>query len=232
MSRTCVRYSSASESDPRESDREAPESRRSRGATCKFASLTYLGQHRSAFAVVPKAKQLPELLPPSPKGGEEFWPNLRQAAQGCIMGRMGTDARYFLSLVTQLEDWHADDVRATDIRPLGSGAQTPSGHRILRRNRYPGPDWRRLYRAAGGNPDAQTHLIKAVEDELYGLSHSPSLSSPASGLHRGTAEWRRAIAMADGSLRAVARRFGISHVEVRRYRAQFSQSPLELRGGE
>ena len=139
------------------------------------------------------------------------------------MGRMGKDAAtHFFSVLRQLEDWYADDVRATDIRPLGSGHAGAPGHRILRANRYPGPDWRKLYGAACGDPDAQAGIVKAVEDELYGLSHGPSLAGPASGLHRGTAEFRRAVGMADGSLRAVARRFGISHTQVRRLRLELA----------
>lgn len=131
---------------------------------------------------------------------------------------MGTDAyRRFIRALNQLEDWHADSVRATDIRPIGSG-QHDAGHAILLRNKYPGPDWRRLWVAACGDRDAQLAILTAVEDELYGLSHGPSRAGKASGLHRGTEEFRRAVAHEPGSLRKVARKFGISHTEVRRIR--------------
>lgn len=126
--------------------------------------------------------------------------------------------REFDSLMRYLEDWYADSqkARAFDAQ-LGPASGSP-GHRVLRANRYPGPPWRRLYYEADDNPVAQAAIIHALEEEIYGLDHSPSKSGPASGLHRGTNEWVLAIAAADGSLRAVARRFGISHTEVRRQR--------------
>lgn len=121
----------------------------------------------------------------------------------------------FDRLLGQLEDWHADSVRA---RAYDAGGSTPEpGHAILLRNRYPGPNWRKLWNEAQDDV-ARAAILRALEDEFYGLSHGPSQSGPASGLHRGTKEWRRAVASADGSLRAVARRFGISHTEVRRLR--------------
>lgn len=119
-----------------------------------------------------------------------------------------------------LEDWYADSMqaRAYDADP-GAGTRE-AGHRVLRVQRYPGPPWRRLWYEADGNPLAEQAIIRALKEEIYGLDHGPSQAGPASGLHRGTREYRRAVAGAEGSLRAVARRFGISHTEVRRIRLQ------------
>jgi hypothetical protein len=142
-------------------------------------------------------------------------PNLRHEAPDAVQRR-----RIFDHLLTQLEDWYADSVRARAYDGGGGSGTREAGHAILLRNRYPGPDWRRLWREAEGDPARQGTLLDAVKDELHGLSHGPSQSSPASGLHAGTQEWRQAVAAADGSLRAVARRFGISHTEVRRIRLQ------------
>lgn len=120
-----------------------------------------------------------------------------------------------------LEDWYADDVRA-QAYDTDSGSGPHPGHRILRRGTYPGPNWRREFDLAEDRRDivAQEAINRALADELYGLDHSPSQSGPASGLHRGTREWKRAVGEADGSLRAVARRFGVSHTEVRRLRLE------------
>lgn len=135
------------------------------------------------------------------------------------MGKDATDI-VFERLVRQLEDWHADDVKARAYDTGGSPAE--AGHAILHRRRYPGPNWRRAW----SDPHADRRAILLdLEDEIYGLSHSPSQASPASGHHRGTTEWRQAVADADGSLRAVARRFGISHTEVRRIRMDMEVSP-------
>jgi hypothetical protein len=130
---------------------------------------------------------------------------------------MARDAHQkFLQLVNELEDWYADSVKAQTYEArIGS---PDAGHAVLLRNRYYGPDWRRLWSAACGDRDAQDGIVHAIEEEIYGISHGPSKVGPASGLYRGTAEWRRAVGVADGSLRAVARRFGISHTEVRRLR--------------
>lgn len=126
----------------------------------------------------------------------------------------------FRALLRQLEDWYADSTRAVTYDGPGHGASEP-GHRILRVQPYPGPDWRDIWREAtdSSNAAAQQAIIRALADELFGLDHGPSQSGPASGLHRGTREWALAVARADGSLRAVGRRFGISHTEVRRLRA-------------
>lgn len=123
----------------------------------------------------------------------------------------------FDRLMTALEDWYADSTRAQSYDGPGHGARKP-GHAILLRNEYPGPQWRRLWYEADDDPVAQAAIINSIEEELYGLSHSPSRAGPSSGLHRGTKEWALAVASADGSLRAVARRFGVSHTEVRRQR--------------
>lgn len=128
---------------------------------------------------------------------------------------MSTDAR-FKFLLKQLEDWYADDVRAIPID--GSSGSHEPGHVILRVRKYPGPNWRQRWNVA--DDDERLAILKALEDEIYGLDHGPSMAGPAAGLHRGTLEFRRAVGMADGSLRAVARRFGISHTEVRRIRLE------------
>jgi hypothetical protein len=130
----------------------------------------------------------------------------------------------FDGLMRQLEDWYADDVRAMALDAL-PGAND-EGTKVLHVHRYPGPPWRRLWAEAEyhDNLQAQAAIINALEEEIYGLDHSPSNSGPASGLHRGTREWNLAIATADGSLRAVARRFGLSHTEVRRIRLQYGRN--------
>jgi hypothetical protein len=134
---------------------------------------------------------------------------------------MAQDAYHeFDRLMTGLEDWYSDSMRARAYdADQGHGASKP-GHVVLHVNRYPGPPWRRLFYEADGDPVAQQAIIAALKEEHYGLTHSPSQAGPASGLHRGTAEWRSSVAGADGSLRAVGRRFGISHTEVRRIRLQ------------
>jgi hypothetical protein len=138
--------------------------------------------------------------------------------QKSLCDRMGSvpnlGQEAFERLLKQLEDWHADSVRARAYDG-GSGLHE-AGHAILLRNKYPGPDWRRLWRDS--DDITREGILRSLEEELYGLDHGPSQSGPASGLHRGTREWRLAVASADGSLRAVARRFGISHTEVRRLR--------------
>lgn len=122
--------------------------------------------------------------------------------------------------MTGLEDWYADSLkgRAYDADP-GRAASEP-GHRVMRAQKYPGPPWRRLWYEANGDLVAQQAIIRALRDEIYGLSHGPSQAGPASGLHKGTREYRRTIAEAPGSLRQVARTYGISHTEVRRIRLQ------------
>lgn len=128
-----------------------------------------------------------------------------------------------------LEDWYADSTRA-QAYDVGSGpvdGSASGGHQVLHVAPYPGPNWRREFRLAARADDLTraAAINRALEDELYGLDHAPSQSGPASGLHRGTLEWRRAVAEADGSLRAVARRFGISHSEVRRLRLASPGNP-------
>lgn len=124
--------------------------------------------------------------------------------------------REFRALLRELEDWYADSTRAITYDGPGHGASEP-GHRILRVNLYPGPDWRAEWRHCASDVCRQA-IIRALRDEIFGLDHGPSQSGPASGLHRGTREWVLAVASADGSLRAVGRRFGISHTEVKRLR--------------
>lgn len=132
----------------------------------------------------------------------------------------------FNRLMTALEDWYVDSVQARDYN--ASPGTASAGHRILRRNRYPGPPWRAEFAAATreGDPVRQQAIIRAIRDELFGINHSPSQSGPASGLHRGTREWRLAVASADGSLRAVARRFGTTHTTVRRLRVELANGIL------
>lgn len=132
----------------------------------------------------------------------------------------------FDRLMGALEDWYADSTKAQAFDSQPGPASGSPGHRILRKGRYPGPQWRRLWYETDEDPVAQAAIIRSLEEELYGISHGPSQSGPASGLHRGTVEWGRAVAASDGSLRAVARRFGVSHTEVRRQRLAHP----ELRG--
>lgn len=129
------------------------------------------------------------------------------------MPNLGHDE--FLRLLTRLEDWYADSVKARAYD--AGGTPPPAEHAVLRRNRYPGPDWRKLWDEAE-NDLTRAAILRSLEDELHGLSHGPSRVGPASGLYQGTKEWRCAVAKAEGSLRTVARRFGISHTEVRRLR--------------
>lgn len=130
----------------------------------------------------------------------------------------------FDRLMSALEDWYSDSTRAMALDAQGGSGTKEHGHAILRRNKYPGPDWRGAWAALDPfDTEGERLIIEALEEEIYGLSHSPSKAGPASGLHRGTSEWRMAVASADGSLRAVARRFGLSHTEVRRIRQAAAQ---------
>lgn len=156
----------------------------------------------------------------------------RRTTDGCLwapepwgakLERVDQDAYpEFDRLMRGLEDWYADSMRARayDADP-GSGSRE-AGHRVLRVQSYPGPNWRTLFYEASRHEDlvAQQAIIRALREEIYGLDHGPSQAGPASGLHRGTREYRQAVANAEGSLRQVARRFGISHTEVRRIRLQ------------
>lgn len=128
----------------------------------------------------------------------------------------------FERLMSLLEDWYADSTRARAYDADGGPGSTDPGHRVLRANRYPGPPWRQLYREATERSDlrAQAAIVNALEDEIYGLDHSPSMAGPASGLHPGTQEYERAIALHDGTTRFVARKFGVSQSTVVRYRAK------------
>lgn len=124
----------------------------------------------------------------------------------------------FDGLMTTLEDWYSDSTKAQAYDASKGHGSHDLGHSILRANKYPGPPWRRLWYESDGDPVAQKAIIRALQEEIYGLSHGPSRAGPAGGLHRGTKEWSLALASADGSLRAVGRRFGVSHTEVRRQR--------------
>lgn len=129
----------------------------------------------------------------------------------------------FVKAWTYLRDWYCDggQVRARGFAGAGTPTSDPTqGDVVLRCWKYPGPNWVAEWNAQKNNPAGQEAILRALEEEIYGLTHSPSLAGPASGLHKDTAEWRLAVATADGSLRAVARRFGISHTEVRRLRMQ------------
>lgn len=131
--------------------------------------------------------------------------------------------REFDRLMRQLEDWYSDSVRAIALDAQDGAGNHENGHRILHAQKYPGPNWRKLWAQLPADDDAgEQAIISALKDELYGLDHSPSQSGPASGLHSGTQEWKYAIAKADGSLRAVARRFGVSHTTVLRLRRELA----------
>lgn len=131
----------------------------------------------------------------------------------------------FDRLMRELEDWYADSIKARDYDASPSHGE--GGHRILLKNRYPGPPWRRLWFEAS-DPEApnltqQAAIIRSLEEEIYGLTHGPSRSGPASGLHRGTHEFNLAVATAPGSLRQVARTFGLSHTAVRKIKLAFEE---------
>lgn len=134
------------------------------------------------------------------------------------MGGMEDAYREFDRRMVMLEDWYADSTKAMALDAQGGSGTKEHGHTILRRNPYPGPRWRELWREAHGDPVQQALIIRALDEEIYGLDHGPSMASPAAGLHRGTREWRLAVAHAEGSLRHVGRRYGLSHTEVRRIR--------------
>jgi hypothetical protein len=123
----------------------------------------------------------------------------------------------FNRLVNELEDWYRDGVQAQAYD--GSPGTHHPGHRILRSQPYPGPNWRRLWAESQG-PENDRAIIESIEAEIYGLSHGPSRSGPASGLHHGTVEWKLAVATAPGTLRSVARTFGVSHTTVRTLRKE------------
>lgn len=129
--------------------------------------------------------------------------------------------REFHRLMGSLEDWYADSVQAQDY--AGNGGTPTHGHAILCVQPYPGPAWRRLWKETLDHADpllSRAAILRSLEDELFGLSHGPSRVGKASGLHPHTDEWRVEIATAEGSLRAVARRFGVSHTTVRALRLQ------------
>lgn len=130
------------------------------------------------------------------------------------------DFREFDTLMTRLEDWYADSVQAQDY--AGSSGSHEHGHAVLRVQPYPGPPWRRLWAAADrvGDELAQGRILHELENELYAIDHSAYLASPASGLHPGTRAWRDAVANSEGSLREVARKFGVSHTTVRTVRLE------------
>ena len=136
-----------------------------------------------------------------------------------------TPSEEFDRLIAALEDWYSDSVKAKAFDADTGHASGKPGATMLRANRYPGPPWRRLWDEATAtqNLQAQAAILRSLHDEIYGLTHSPSRAGPASGLHRGTQEWSKAIASAPGSLRQVARTFGVSHTEVRRQRLAHPQ---------
>lgn len=128
--------------------------------------------------------------------------------------------------MTRLEDWHADSVKAQDY--AGSSGTHEHGHAILRVQPYPGPNWRAKWAEAErlGDLMRMAQILHLLENELYAIDHGASHASPgASGLYPGTLAWKHAVAHSEGSLRAVARQFGISHTAVRAVR-------LEVGGGE
>lgn len=133
------------------------------------------------------------------------------------------DFQEFDTLMTRLEDWHADSVQAQDY--AGSSGAHEHGHAILRVQPYPGPDWRKAWVVAERLEDEvrAAGILHELENELYAIDHGASHASPASGLYPGTLAWRRAVGGAEGSLRAVARRFGTSHTTVRSMRLEFGR---------
>jgi len=135
------------------------------------------------------------------------------------------DFREFDTLMTRLEDWHADSVQAQDY--AGSSGSNEHGHAVLRVQPYPGPAWRRLWAEAErvGDIVKQAHILHQLENELYAIDHGAYLASPgASGLYPGTKAWDRAVATSEGSLREVARRFGTSHTTVRSIRLEYARA--------
>lgn len=138
---------------------------------------------------------------------------------------LANDYSEFDRLMSGLEDWYRDSVQAQSYD--GHPGSHELGHVILTSQPYPGPPWRALWEEASTHDQpllTRAGIIGALEDELYGLSHGPSLASPASGLHPNTEEWRRAIAQHPGSLREVGRRFGVSHTQVKRLRVDYGRS--------
>lgn len=128
----------------------------------------------------------------------------------------------FDTLMTRLEDWYADSVQAQDY--AGSSGSHEHGHAILRVQPYPGPDWRQRWAEAErlGDYMRLAEILHVLENELYAIDHGASLASPgASGLYPGTYGHRHAMAHSEGSLRQVARRFGVSHTTVRAARLEF-----------
>lgn len=131
----------------------------------------------------------------------------------------------FDTLMTRLEDWHADSVKAQDY--AGSSGSPEHGHAVLRVQPYPGPNYRKQWAEAErvGDLLRMATILHVLENELYAIDHSPSLASPAaSGLYPGTRAHRHAMATAEGSLRQVARRFGVSHTTVREARLEHGQA--------
>ena len=116
-------------------------------------------------------------------------------------------ARQFDELASRLEDWYRDDVQAQSYE--GGPGTTEHGHAVLQSQAYPGAHPRRLWANAQTLVD-RAQIIHDLENELYAISHGASKAGPSSGLHPGTAEFDYAVATAEGSLRAVARRFGVS----------------------
>ncbi len=123
----------------------------------------------------------------------------------------------FVAALKSLQDWHTDSLKARDYNSPGVSSGKPAA-RMLRAQEYPSTRTA-LDRWRGARSDLEREeIIEDLEAEFYGLGVGPSRKYEE---HPGTVPLRRAIATAGGSLRHVARQFGVSHTTVSRYRKEF-----------
>lgn len=134
-----------------------------------------------------------------------------------------TQEHRFLGALRRLQDWHLDSVKA---QTFGGTAASAPGPRVLQGQSYPGTHaWLGRWGAAGSD-EHREELIAAIEDEFYALGMAASRRSAASDgparVFVGTLEHRRLVAASEGSVRQVARLWGISKSCVHRYRKEFA----------
>jgi hypothetical protein len=101
--------------------------------------------------------------------------------------------------------------------PVRRGAP-PAGGRPVGSRRTIADELAAAYRLASSDL-TRRFLLAAAKAELKAATTAPP--PPAAFLERGGRAWQQRVAMAEGSLRAVAEEFGVSHEQVRRLRQRF-----------